>query len=137
MNVSSFLEEFSRWAKTQADIEAAALVGSYARDAATTESDIDLMILTTKLSSYFQDQIWVSQFGEVEESKAENWGRVETLRVFYKGAIEVEYNFSTPDWADIPVDAGTHSVISDGMKILSDPQGILERLQQEMNISQV
>jgi uncharacterized protein len=137
MNVASFLEEFSRWARAQANIEAVALVGSYARDAATTESDVDLMILTTKISSYFQDQIWVSQFGEVEESKAENWGGVETLRVFYKGAIEVEYNFSSPNWASIPVDAGTHSVISDGMKILSDPQGILERLQQEMNISQV
>ena len=137
MNVSSFLEEFSRWATSQADIEAVALVGSYARDTATTESDLDLMILATKISSYFQDQIWVSQFGEVEESKAENWGRVETLRVFYKGAIEVEYNFSTPDWADIPVDAGTHSVISDGMKILSDPQGILKRLQRELNILQL
>ncbi len=134
MNVVSFLEEFSRWARTQADIEAVALVGSYARDAATTESDLDLMILTRKISSYFQDQIWVSQFGEVEESKVEHWGRVETLRVYYKGSIEVEYNFSPPNWADIPVDAGTHSVISDGMKILSDPQGILKRLQREMNI---
>ena len=137
MNVVSFLEEFSRWARTQADIEAVALVGSYARDAATTESDLDLMILTRKISSYFQYQIWVSQFGEVEESKAENWGRVETLRVFYKESIEVEYNFSSPDWADIPVDAGTHSVISDGMKILSDPQGILKRLQRELNILQL
>jgi len=134
MNVVSFLEEFSRWAKTQEDIDAVMLVGSYARDAATAESDLDLMILTTKISSYFQDQIWVSQFGEVEESKVEHWGRVETLRVFYKESIEVEYNFSSPDWADIPVDAGTHSVISDGMKILSDPQGILKRLQREMNI---
>ena len=137
MNVVSFLEEFSRWARTQADIEAVALVGSYARDTATTESDLDLMILTTKISSYFQDQIWVSQFGEVEESKVEHWGRVETLRVFYKGSVEVEYNFSSPDWADIPVDAGTHSVISDGMKILSDPQGILKRLHRELNILQL
>ncbi len=132
MDVPSFLEEFSRWARTQADIEAVALVGSYACDAATPESDVDLVILTTTISGYFQDQTWVSQFGEVEESKVENWGRVQTLRVFYKGAVEVEYNFSPPNWASIPVDAGTHSVISDGMKILSDREGILKKLQQEI-----
>ncbi len=45
MKVSVFLEEFVRWAPTQPDIVAAALVGSYARDAATESSDVDLVVL--------------------------------------------------------------------------------------------
>ena len=35
MNVSAFLEAFNCWASAQPDVKAVALVGSYARDAAT------------------------------------------------------------------------------------------------------
>jgi hypothetical protein len=72
----------------------------------------------------------MSMFGAVDKYDVENWGEVETIRVFYKGAVEVEYNFSTPDWSDLPVDEGTRRVVNDGMKILFDPQGILTRLQE-------
>jgi predicted nucleotidyltransferase len=111
--VARLLERFTAWVKTQPDVQAAALVGSYAREAATERSDVDLLI-----------------FGEVDEYDVENWGKVEALRVFYKGSVEVEYNFSTPDWADVPVDEGTRRVVIGGLKILFDPQGALKRLQE-------
>jgi len=51
------------------------------------------------------------------------------LETFITWAIAViEYNFSTPSWAAIPVDAGTRRVVNDGMKILFDPTGILDTL---------
>lgn len=132
MNVDSLLERFTLWVSTQPDVQGAALVGSYARAAATEASDVDLMILTTEVETYFRSYEWVSMLGDIVESKAEDWGRVTALRAFYQGDLEVEYNFSAPDWADIPVDAGTRRVVSDGMRILFDPQGILKRLQEEV-----
>jgi predicted nucleotidyltransferase len=128
--VARLLESVTAWVKNRPDVQAAALVGSYAREAATERSDVDLLILTTEVEKYFQSPQWMSIFGEVDEYDVENWGKVEALRVFYKNAVEVEYNFSTPDWADIPVDEGTRRVVIGGLKILFDPQDILKRLQE-------
>ena len=129
MEIESFLEAFGRWASAQPDIEGVGLVGSHARNAPNEGSDVDLVILTTEVAKYFQNQSWTLQFGEVEGCDVETWGRVKSLRIFYKDGMEVEYSFSLPDWASTPVDAGTYRVVSDGMKIIYDPQGILKALQ--------
>ena len=132
MNVSAFLEVFSRWAGEQPDVKGVALVGSYARDAATVGSDVDLLILTTDAAKYFSDRSWVSLFGEVTECRVEDWGKVTSLRAFYKDGLEVEYGFTTPDWALMPMDAVSFRVASDGMKVLFDPLGILSAVQREV-----
>jgi hypothetical protein len=132
MNVSAFLELFSRWASAQPDVKAVALVGSYARDAATEGSDVDLLILAADVIKYIRDQSWASLFGEVAECQEEDWGQVTSLRTFYRDGLEVEYGFSTPDWADVPMDAGSFRVVSDGMQILYDPLGILSAVQREV-----
>jgi nucleotidyltransferase-like protein len=129
MDVSAFLKAFNRWATAQPDVKAVALVGSYARDAATEGSDVDLLILTTDVSKYISDRSWVSRFGKDSECRVEDWGKITSLRTFYKGGLEVEYGFSTPDWAKIPMDAGSLRVVSDGMKILFDAQNILSTVQ--------
>ena len=133
MKVRSFLEEFAFWATQQPDIEAVALVGSHARNTATEKSDVDLIILTTRVARYFENRSWMSQFGEVRECEVENWGRVKSLRTFYKDGTEVEYNFSTPDWAGVPVEKGTHDVVADGMKIIYDPRSVLKALQETVS----
>lgn len=132
MNVSAFLEAFKHWASSQPDVKAVALVGSYARDAATKGSDVDLLILTTDVAKYISDHSWVSLFGDVAECRVEDWGKVTSLRTFYKDGLEVEYGFSTPHWAKRPMDAGSLQVVSDGMKILFDAQNILSLVQQEV-----
>ena len=132
MNVKAFLDKFSRWVRTQPDIEAVALVGSYSRAEASENSDVDLIILTTKTADYLQHQSWASVFGEVTKCKVEDWGKVKSLRVFYADDLEVEYGFALPDWADIPIDPGMSRVVSDGMRILFDPLGILTELRQKV-----
>jgi hypothetical protein len=141
VDVKAFLDRFSGWASLRPDIEGVALVGSYAREVASEESDVDLIILTMQISKYMEPSLtfglpprwpWASLFGEVTEFKVESWGRVKSLRVFYKDGLEVEYGFALPDWAGIPVDTGTHRVVSDGMKILFDPRGLLARLQRKV-----
>jgi predicted nucleotidyltransferase len=127
--VAAFLAEFASWARARADVRALALVGSQARGAARADSDIDLIILTTDVDSYFRERSWPALFGAVATARAEDWGRVAALRVFYADGLEVEYNFAAPDWADVPADAGTRRVVADGVRILADPHGLLERLQ--------
>ena len=60
------------------------------------------------------------------------WGQVTSLRAFYKDGLEVEYGFSTRDWANVPMDAGSVRVVSDGMRILFDPLGILRVVHQDV-----
>ncbi len=133
MNVSAFLETFNGWASAQPDVKAVALVGSYARDAALEGSDVDLLILTTDMAKYVSDRSWVSLFGEATECRVEDWGKVTSVRTFYQGGLEVEYGFTTPDWAKMPMDAGSSRVVSDGMKILFDAQNILSSVQREVS----
>ena len=132
MNVVAFLEAFSGWASSQRDVKAVALVGSHARDSATEDSDVDLLILTTDVVKYINDRAWVSQFGETTECRVEDWGKVTSLRSFYKDGLEVEYGFTTPDWAQRPMDAGSLRVVTGGIKILLDAQNILSEVQREV-----
>ncbi|HEV2706790.1 MAG TPA: nucleotidyltransferase domain-containing protein [Pyrinomonadaceae bacterium] len=135
VKVSAFLEAFCCWARGQPDVEAVVLVGSYARDAASEGSDVDLVVLTSSVDKYLRERSWVSLFGEAAEWREEDYGRLTSVRVFYGEGLEVEYGFAAPDWAELPVDAGTRRVVTDGMRVLYDPQGIIERMQREINSS--
>ena len=132
MNIDAFLEKFTYWAREQFDIEGAALIGSYAGGAATETSDVDLMILTTNASRYLDDHKWLSVFGEIARSQNETWGVVETVRAFYRTGLEVEYNFATPSWAAIPIDAGTRRVVNDGIKVVFDPKRKFDALKKAL-----
>lgn len=111
-------------------ILASALVGSRARGTEREDSDFDLIILTDKIEEFFKDDFWVKCFHRWRESKIEDWGAVKTIRAFYKNGDVYEFNFAAPSWAETnPLDEGTRRVVKDGMKILYDPQGILEKLQ--------
>ena len=132
VDVSDFLEAFYRWASAQPDIEGVALVGSYARDAALEGSDVDLVILTSDVDKYLRDRSWVSVFGEFAECREEEYGRVTSVRAFYESGIEVEYGFTTPDWAEAPIDVGTMRVVREGMKVVYDREGIIGRMGREI-----
>src|SRR6478736_1257646 len=111
VNVSAFIESFSSWARTQSDIEAVALVGSYARKDANEDSDVDLVILTADPDKFLRDPSWIAIFGKVARCQEEDYGRVTSVRVFYGGGLEVEFGFATPDWARAPIDVGTKRVV--------------------------
>ncbi len=126
--VDQFLSEFSRWAASQPDILATALVGSYARNQATGASDVDLVILAKAPKIYLQDTSWAQQFGTISRQQIESYGKVTSLRVWYSGSHEVEYGFTDEKWSRLPLDEGTKKVISDGMQVLSERGSILTRL---------
>lgn len=127
-----FIDEFIEWVGSQPDIQGVALVGSYARQAANAESDLDLVILTEKMEQYLNFQVWLYNFGTVKGRQEENYGKVTSLRVWFDEDREIEFGFTTPDWAALPVDEGTRQVTADGMRILFERTPVLSSLLAEV-----
>ena len=126
-DVHAFLKAFVDWASVRSDVQAMALVGSYARDAAKEDSDIDLVILTDQPMTYLETTKWAESFGAIEKQQIEDYGRLTSLRVWYQNGREVEYGFTLPDWAAMPLEAGTQRVIQDGMLVLFERGNLLSQ----------
>jgi predicted nucleotidyltransferase len=127
-DIQAFLYEVVRWAEARPDMRAVTLVGSYARGAATPESDVDLVLITTQPEAYLEDADWVRAFGEIERQQIEDYGKVTSLRVWYADGKEVEFGLTSPSWVAQPLDEGTRQVIAEGMRILFDPSGLLQSI---------
>jgi len=78
---------------------------------------------------------WIHRFGAVERCHTEDWGMVTSLRVHYRESVEVEFGLTILAWAAFPVDPGTKDVVSHGMRILWDREGLLARLQETVSAS--
>ena len=124
-HIRDFLDRLVGWFSTQEDVQAVALVGSYAHAAARDDSDIDLVILTKQPEKYLENAAWAEQFGEIEKHQTEDYGKLLSLRVWYRDSFEVEYGITTPDWVAQPLDPGTGQVIADGMLVLFERNPLL------------
>lgn len=125
--VEAVVEAVVEWATDQAGICGVAVVGSYARGTATAESDLDLVILCDEPHELLADGDWVNRFGVCESIEIESYGIVTSIFAGYEWGLEVEFGITPRLWADLPVDDGTARVISDGMKIHYDPEGLLTK----------
>ena len=125
--VDQSLEELAGWAGSQNDLLAAALVGSYARGAATPDSDVDIILISSHSDIYLKDSSWAADFGVIEKQQIEQYGLVTSLRIWYAGGLEVEYGITDKRWAAIPLDAGTRQMICDGIRVLFERGNFLSR----------
>lgn len=130
----TLLETITAWAKAREEIRGLALVGSYAREAAQAGSDIDLVLLTRNPCD-FRDAAsletidWRAAGVHPTEWSDEEYGAVWSRRIWLEPEYEIEFAFAALSWANVwPVDKGTHEVVSNGCRILYDPDGLLERL---------
>jgi len=128
-NLDRFLDAFTAWARQHAAVLGAAIVGSHARGTARADSDLDLVILCQDPGLFLDDDSWLQTWGQTTSKGIEDYGALTSLRAFYAGGLEVEFGLTTPDWAAIPVDPGTRQVVSGGIKILHDPEGLFEDLE--------
>ena len=126
MELQHFLAAIKAWAEDQPDIQGVLLVGSHARGTARPDSDVDLVVLTTSPERYLDSISFAEKFGPVSKWAKEDWGAVTSMRVWYQHGLEVEYGIALPAWAALPLDPGTHQVISDGMQIIFDRDGSLK-----------
>lgn len=128
INIQSLLYKIKQWGEKQVDINAILLVGSYARNEANENSDIDLVIITGKPEKYLDDCSFAGTFGEVDNIEKEDWGKLTSLRVWFHDGHEVEFGITTPDWISEPLDPGTKEVLSRGKKVIFDRSGKLNKL---------
>jgi predicted nucleotidyltransferase len=133
--ISDFLDRVRDWAAHQPTIAAVALVGSHARGEARSDSDIDVVLLCEEPHAFLAHTSWIHHFGEVRTCHTEDWGMVTSLRVHYRESLEVEFGLTTLAWAAFPVDPGTRHVVSHGMRILWDREGLLARLREAVSAS--
>ena len=117
-DIQPFIDRVLDWADGQASVLGVLLVGSYAREQAKENSDIDLVLLVDNPSQYLSDTRWVQRFGIPERQQQEDYGALTSLRVWYQGGPEVEFGLTTPAWASLPMDEGTRQVLLDGYKLL-------------------
>jgi len=128
--VDRFLARVTAWATDQPLITAILLVGSYARGAARQDSDIDLILLADSPETYTSNTEWATTFGTPDRMAEEDWGKVTSLRVWYRGGPEVEFGVADTDWGADPSDRGDAQVVGSGYRILYDATGALDlRLQ--------
>ncbi|MGH9037776.1 MAG: nucleotidyltransferase domain-containing protein [Acidimicrobiia bacterium] len=68
--------QIAAWARTQDDVVGVAVVGSWARDAARMDSDIDIVVLTNDKARYLDDDHWVAMalVGPAEIVRRQDWG---------------------------------------------------------------
>jgi predicted nucleotidyltransferase len=116
------------WAKAQPDVTAVALVGSYAYDRPRMGSDVDLVLLTTSPDRHTEGLGWalaVDPRARLIRDRA--WGPLRERRVRLRSGLQIELGIVTPEWAALPLDEGTATVLRDGCRILFDPDGVLDR----------
>lgn len=127
-----FIDSVFNWGKQNKHIDSILLAGSYARHEEKPDSDIDLIIVVHSRDDFLNNLDWLEVFGKVSEYSIEDYGRVQSVRVFYKNGFEVEFGITEIMWTEIPADPGTFQVISDGSRIIIDKTGRLKNLRDEV-----
>ncbi|MBM7804956.1 putative nucleotidyltransferase [Geodermatophilus bullaregiensis] len=127
--VAAVLQHLTRWARRRVDVRALALVGSWAHGTPHQDSDVDVVLLTGAPEHYVHRDDWTPDLGGVRLVRTLEWGAVTERRFAVRSGLEIDLGVGTPAWASVdPVDSGTRRVVSDGMRVLHDPDGLLTLL---------
>lgn len=124
--VEGVLRAVAAWAAAQPDVCGLALVGSWARGDASMGSDVDLIMLSDDITRFTERDGWWSFLGDAKVVRTQAWGNVVERRLRLASAVEVEFGIAPRAWTQVPLDAGTRRVLSDGVLSLHDPEGLLQ-----------
>jgi predicted nucleotidyltransferase len=122
------------WAEGEENVRAVALVGSWARNAARMDSDLDLVILCEHASDLLGRTDWHGVFGIVELVSCRDFGGIQERRLRRASGFEIEVGIGSTSWAAVPVDPGTAEVALDGLVPLYDTDEHLRRLLDALNV---
>jgi hypothetical protein len=129
MEVDRLLGCAREWAEARTDVRGLALVGSWAREEARADSDVDFVLLTISKERYVAHDDWLRHLGCRAVVGTTPRGPVIERRVRMPSGLEVEFCVAPLYWASLyPVDSGTRRVAADGMQLLHDPDGLLTAL---------
>jgi predicted nucleotidyltransferase len=125
---------FTAWAREQSSVRAIAMVGSWAREKARPDSDLDLLVLTNDKGAWTSGSEWINAIAislgfQADKAKLETYGVVKSWRVWLGKQVELELTLGDISWAGVdPIDNGTREVIKDGFRILIDKDNLLTDL---------
>jgi predicted nucleotidyltransferase len=129
------IDQVAAWAKTQPDIVALALVGSWARGNPNKRSDIDFMLISEAPKQRLAGIRWTKAMCSTHlASPLKSWrngfyGAVWSRHMLLRGGQRIELSFGAQSWASLsPLDPSTRYVVQDAFDILYDPEGLLGRL---------
>ena len=88
LEILTFLSEQKSFLKQHFNIDSIGLFGSYARDEATPQSDIDLAIVTTTKS--FTNRYQLKNYLEEALGKSVDLGYLDSLHTYIKKEIQKE-----------------------------------------------
>jgi len=127
--VEAFVSTASQWAKRRSDVVGLGVAGSWARGTARTDSDVDLILLTSEPRLYTEREDWTVDLGAIGVIRRRRWGAVTERRLILPNRLEIEVGVGLPSWASIdPLDPGTRDVVTDGFRVLYDRHGSLAAL---------
>jgi mannose-6-phosphate isomerase-like protein (cupin superfamily) len=127
--VGALIARLDGWARGRPEVVAVGLVGSWARGEARMDSDLDVVLLAEDREPFVRDDAWVHALAGTGLVRTRGWGPVTERRFVLPSGFEVELGVAPPTWAATdPVDGGTRRVVTDGMSIVYDPEGLLARL---------
>ena len=129
------LRGFAYWAAVEPACRALLVAGSWARDAARPESDLDLITLVADPEPWTADAAWLRDLGARlgfpgAALRAESYGALHAWRGRLAPTVELEFGLVPLSWATTqPLDPGTRRVVTDGVRPLVDKDGLLAALQ--------
>ena len=126
MESESLIAAVAKWAENDSRIVAASLCGSHALGEARPDSDIDLVLVALEPTLLLDNRDWLNNFGTPDIVADEDWGLVQSIRVFY-GELEVEFGITGLKWVNPPIDRGTAQVMRSPMRILYDPESRMSK----------
>jgi predicted nucleotidyltransferase len=127
--VRNLLARLREWAKARPDVVAVGVAGSWVHGDARMDSDVDVALLTEDRRPYLEGEAWMYDLGGVKLVKTRQWGPMTERRFALPSGLEVEMGVAPPSWAaTYPVDEGTRRVITDGLSVVYNLEGLLAML---------
>ena len=126
--MKQFFRQVKQWASMNPEIDCILLVGSYARNTAKTDSDIDLVIISNHKNELVQDCAIFAFFGPIRHKQIEYYGACTSWRIFYENGLEAEFGLVDRSWIQMPLDEGTAHVLQDGFQVLYDKYDYMKQI---------
>ena len=124
--IEKLFQNLKSFAEREPVIRAIVLIGSFARGTAGPQSDVDLVVIASKPEKLLNDRDWVEQFGEACSCVLEDYSLVQSLRVFYKNGMEVEFGITSLDWIAETELKSTGKILSGGYRVIYDPGNLID-----------
>lgn len=133
----ALIDRIATWAGARADIRAAVIIGSRARQETPADawSDLDLLLITTNPRRYITETDWLRPLGEWHLTFLEQTGggAITERRVLFVGGLDVDFIPLTPELIDEmlradPMPPEVRSALGRGVRPLVDKDGIAARM---------